>query len=313
MPSSRIVDLRARKGPRRPPSGQRPLFSAPQKPRRQDRPLPLRSRRRRARAAAALALFLLVGAATWGVGYLSYLPRFTVQEIAVRGAEDLPPRLIRYYAETVLYDGSYHFLSRANVLLFPREEIEHSLASFFPRVKSARIERSSLLATAATVAIEEREPFALWCKPPLPDGTPDACYQMDNEGVVFAVAPESATSSARYIFGGGLVVGKEPVGQTFASSHLPGLSALLAELGQAGLHPLGATVENDQDFIVPFAEGFTLKASFGKEPSALTRDLQLVLSSDPLRGKEDQIEYADLRFGNKVYYKLKGEERAQSQ
>jgi hypothetical protein len=34
--------------------------------------------------------------------------------------------------------------------------------------------------------------------------------------------------------------------------------------------------------------------------------LQLVLSSDALTGKESELQYVDLRFGDRVYYKLQG-------
>ena len=37
------------------------------------------------------------------------------------------------------------------------------------------------------------------------------------------------------------------------------------------------------------------------------KNLQLVLSSGPLKGKDSELEYVDLRFNNRVYYKLKGE------
>jgi len=39
------------------------------------------------------------------------------------------------------------------------------------------------------------------------------------------------------------------------------------------------------------------------------KNLELVLSSDVLKGKTDALEYVDLRFGNRVYYKLKGQKQ----
>ena len=44
----------------------------------------------------------------------------------------------------------------------------------------------------------------------------------------------------------------------------------------------------------------------------MVRNLQLVLSSNPLNGKASDLQYIDLRFGNRVYYKLKGEAEATS-
>ena len=114
-----------------------------------------------------------------------------------------------------------------------------------------------------------------------------------------------------YIFSGALA--GEPVGQVFIPGHLPGLLALLSVLQQQnGLTPLRVSVVSGQDFSVDFQEGFLLKASFGADAGTLARNLKLVLGSDALSGKESQIEYVDLRFGNKAYFKLKGESATSS-
>ena len=79
-------------------------------------------------------------------------------------------------------------------------------------------------------------------------------------------------------------------------------------LRDAGAAPLGAQLENETDISVPLADGYYIKASFGEDPSELTKNLALILSSDAIKGKIDELEYIDLRFGNRVYYKFKGEE-----
>ena len=139
---------------------------------------------------------------------------------------------------------------------------------------------------------------------------------MDATGFVFASADASTTPSSifaePYTFSGALPaqagLDGEPVGQVFIPGHLPGLLALLTVLQQQdGLTPLMVSVVSGQDFSVDFQEGFSLKASFGADAGTLARNLKLVLGSDALSGKESQIEYIDLRFGNKAYFKLKGE------
>jgi hypothetical protein len=101
-----------------------------------------------------------------------------------------------------------------------------------------------------------------------------------------------------------------PIGHVYASAHFPGILALLRYLGQAGITAQGATIIDDRDFTVLLAEGFYLKASFGEDASALAGNLKLVLSSDALKGKESKLEYVDLRFGNRIYYKLQGQAEA---
>jgi hypothetical protein len=60
---------------------------------------------------------------------------------------------------------------------------------------------------------------------------------------------------------------------------------------------------------VHFTDGFDLKVSFGADPATLVRNLRLVLASEALEGKEADIEYVDLRFGDRVFYKLKGKDQ----
>ncbi len=297
MSSRRVIDLRPRGLGKAPPRGQQPLFGPRQEHEKERRPLPLRARRRRVRALLALIVLLFIGATVWGTSFVSYLPRFSINSIAVLGAHDISPHLISDYVETILNDGSYHFLSRTNIFLYPRAAIEKDIIGYFPRIRSAHVSRASLLSTEVKIEVEERKSFALWC------ADSGQCYQMDEGGFIFSPAPGAATST-QYVFEGGVGTSTSPIGQTFIRAHLPGLLTLLRFLGQAGLIPRGAIVENDQDFSVPLTAGFTLRASFGEDASALTKNLQLILSSDPLKGRENQLEYVDLRFGNRVYYKL---------
>lgn len=330
MSSGKVIDLRGRSAVRRPPTGQQPLF--PPRVPKEKRPMPLRARRRRVRAIKALIVLLLLLGAAWGVSYVSYLPQFSVQSINVVGAQAVPRDLIENYAWTVINDGSHHFISRGNIFIYPRAVVENAIVGYFPRIKSASVSRSTYLSTALTIRIEERQPFALWCTSTSRGAgtTENSCYQMDDRGFIFAEVSGagSVRAGTQYIFEGGLPESSgaasttaattpetqsfNPIGKSFVPAHLPGLVTLLRLLGQAGFTPEGAGIESEQDFSVPLAEGFTLKASFGADASTLARNLQLVLSSDALQGKEDLLEYADLRFGDRVYYKLKGEGEVQA-
>jgi cell division septal protein FtsQ len=301
--SSGIIDLRPRKGGRKPPAGQRPLFSQrPALPPR--RPLPLRARRRRARLGLISAILAAVALFLYGVHWVSYLPALNIQQVTVTGAEQISPQLIADYTQTVLQNGSFHFLSRSNILLYPRAVIERDIVADFPRVASAKVSRDSLFGNVLNVAITERKPYALWCDDKA------QCYDMDDGGFVFA--PSAAHSPSGYTFQGGLATSSAPVGQRFEQARLPNLVTLLTELGQAGFSPQGAIVQNDTDFEVPLEQGFAVKATFGESPDVVVKNLQLVLRSDPLQGKSAQLEYIDLRFGDRVYYKLKGETQATS-
>lgn len=305
MSSGRIVDLRRGKPEARRESPQH-------RPQREERRSPLRRRRRRARLVIAFIVLLVLLAAVYGVHAASYASPLTIQSVSVDGVQAIPPDIIETFVQSELNDGSYHFFSRANIFLYPKKAITAALARNFPRVSAASLSRDSLLSTHLTITITERQPYATWCKSS-PDGTtidttqPGECFVMDERGFLFADATDSTDHvGSNYIFTGGISSTSTPIGQTFAPAHLAGIAALMKLLVNAGFTPQGASIENDQDFFIQLQEGFFLKASYGEDAAQLVHNLQLILSSDTLTGKEADLDYIDLRFGNRVYYKLKG-------
>ncbi len=273
--------------------------------------VPLRARRRRARLIGVVVALVLLGVAVWSIGYISYLPSLTVGAVSVAGAEGVSPHLVQAYAESQIRSEANTFLSRENIFLFDEKKIAKSIVEHFPRIKSAEITRESMFATAVAVSVVERTAFARWCaQSPQGDETGD-CYLLDTEGFVFERLAAESTSTipiaeTSYVFHGGF--NGDPMGRQFAPAHFPGIASLLRVLSQANFAPRGATIDNDQDFSIPLSSGFYIKASFGEDVNRLVHNLQLVLSSSVLQGKEDRIEYIDLRFGGRVYYKLKGQE-----
>ncbi|MBI4093588.1 hypothetical protein HY417_01370 [Candidatus Kaiserbacteria bacterium] len=293
MKSGRVVDLRRRKL-----GLSTRLLPLREGPKRET----LRARRKRIRVIAALsgiAILVLVG---YGASLVSYLSRFSIDRIEVHGAREMRPQLLEAFVATKLWDGSPALLSESNIFLYPRREIEAAMKEFFPRVESAKISRESLLANVVTVAIEERKPFARWCL----EG--EACYAMDRGGVIFALASTTPTFETQYVFEGSLPAASDPIGQTYIPGQLPEVLALLERLGQSSFSPQRVVVDGEGDFSIRLEEGFLIRLSFGADISATVNNLELVLASEALRGKQRELEYVDLRFGNRVYYKFKGGE-----
>lgn len=258
--------------------------------------LRLAERRRRARnTGVLLTLFLLIVAAG-GVAALSHHSRLTIRSIAISGVERLEPAAVQRATDAVLHDGAFHILARDSMFLYPRREMEAALLREFPRIASLSIARESFLSQTLRVSVVERKSFALWCSV--------ECFLMDDGGFIFARAEGQPARS--YIFSGGLNEGRASVGQTFLYGRLNDSLRLLELLGQAGFEPRGLSVESEQDLSVPMNEGFTMLATFDEDAETLVRRLTLALASDVLRGREAEVEYVDLRFGNKLYYKMKG-------
>ena len=262
---------------------------------------PLRARRRRTRVLIGLGLLTLAALAAYGVSSASYLPQFSIHNVVVVGTKEIRAELVEAYAEAALFDGTYALLSSSNIFLYKHEKIVQAVQDHLPRVRSVNVSRGSLLAQAVVVSIEERASFARWCGK-------DTCFLMDESGFIFALQATSSISEVvRYTFTGALPKTGDAIGQTLVGEKFGEFVALLKQLEDADFAPLEISVESTQDFSVSLARGFVLHASFNNDLEKVARDLELVLGSNALRGKESQLEYVDLRFGNRVYYKFKGQ------
>ena len=238
----------------------------------------------------------LMGAAglVGGVAGASHLQQFAVSDISITGASAIPAEALVSSVENSLTDGGFRFFSRNNMFLYPRSTIERELSAHFPRIKDVSVARTSLLASAVVVAVEERAAYAKWCS------TSGACYAMDASGFIYAT--EGDASSTSYIFRGGLAPG-EAIGQIFLRGRLGGIVTLMRELEKAGFKANSITVDTEKDFTLTLENGLKLLVSFAMAPADIIRNLETALEAEGLREKLDTLEYIDLRFGNRVYYK----------
>lgn len=254
----------------------------------------LKTRRRNQRIYTSLVC-LLAGIGMIGIlGAATHIQQLAVSEVTVSGARQLVPEALTSAVKSRLSSEHFELFSRANMFLYPKRTIEAELAQEFPRIKTVHVARESLLASALVVAVEERAPYATWCKE-------SSCFVLDSRGFVFAEKTEAP--EREYIFYGGLAATKSPIGQVFLEGRLHGVITLLDLLKNAGFPPQSFTVTNDTDFAITLVSGQKLLGSFKQSNDDFLRNLTTVLEAESLQGKFETLQYIDLRFGNRVYYK----------
>lgn len=258
------------------------------------RPVRLRTRRRNQRimtsvycVLAAIGLIGIFGAAT-------HIQQLAVSDVTVSGAKQLAPESLTDSVHARLSSGNFELFSRKNIFLYPKRSIEAGLSQEFPRIKTVEVARESLLASALVVLVEERAPYASWC-------TDSACFVLDSRGFIFAEKTE--TPEREYVFYGGLVATKSPIGQVFLEGRLHGVISLMDALKNAGYPPQSFAVRSETDFAITLASGQQLLGSFEQSNDVFLRNLTTTLESESLQGKFETLQYIDLRFGNRVYYK----------
>jgi cell division septal protein FtsQ len=255
----------------------------------------LRARRKRMRVRLALvslgALVLLLAVV---VG-LSYLPFLQVRDVVVSGTTTLATSTIAGYIEGQIAGHYLLVVPKRNIFIYPKHSIADGLLKKFPELRAADVHAGNFHTIAADVV--EREPKALWCES-------QQCYLMDQGGVVYASA-EGTDGFVSYL---GYAEGESLPRQYLTPEKFESLFALVDAVSQKLPDTPVETVAIDaqQDAEATLSNGFVVKFALGDAGGDVFERFTLALASGPFAEHSlGDFEYLDLRFGDKLYYKLK--------
>lgn len=233
---------------------------------------------------------------------LSWLPFLRIKAVTVDGEKTVMREHIERVAYNNIKDGYFHIFAKSNVFLYPRRAIEHDLMQQYPTLSTVKVKAATFTSLAITVT--ERSPAALWCGTSVASST-GGCYLVDKDGVVYAPAVVYSDDVYQRYFGG--VTGALPW-QYLPAEVFRSLSVFLATVAQKQNLVLNTIYINEVgDVHATFTNGFTLIFASNANAGDILQRFTLALSADVFRshGLAD-FDYLDLRFGNKLYYKLRG-------
>jgi len=131
------------------------------------------------------------------------------------------------------------------------------------------------------------------------------CFLVDEEGFVFAPAE---TGSEKLHFRLEKEATSSPLGtEIFSADRLAASITFLKELQMLGFNPERLVFQHERDVEVPLSDNARLLLKEGDYARALSNLQALLLQGNVLPGtvKATNVEYIDLRFGNKIYFKPK--------
>lgn len=263
-------------------------------------PSKLRERRRRARAwrfAALGALALLLFCAA--VGFF-HIKAFLVRDVRIAGASTVPAEDIERVVREEL-SGRYFFVfPKNNAFIYSDAALSARLAREFPKLNHIDVSLENFHAIA--VSVTERSPSALFCgasfdEPLVP------CLFMDEEGVAYEAAPEFSDNAYMRFYGGKALA---PGDRYLSLEEYRPLFVLAEAMKGAGLSPARVEVDDNGDVLLVDQSGASVRFTMRQKPEDLLKALTAARESEALAGKSfEEIEYLDLRFGNRLYYKAR--------
>ncbi len=262
------------------------------------------------------------------LSYISHLKSLRVSTIELEGGVLVTQKDIS--AETLkLLSGSYLWLfPRDNSLIYPKTELEKKLREKFKRID--RISISSKNPTTIVVTITERQAKSLWCDtlpgkaevrtiqtedastteqvtiPPI--GNRGTCYFMDDNGMIFTEAPQfSGDAYFKYY---GLISSSSPIGSIYTASTTAfrTLADFVTRMQHIGIDPEYLVGAPNNEYTVFISGGgkiyFDVTEPLSKTGDNLEALLRAPVFATGTRSRMP-IDYIDLRFGNKLFYKLR--------
>ncbi|MBI2048292.1 MAG: FtsQ-type POTRA domain-containing protein [Parcubacteria group bacterium] len=212
---------------------------------------------------------------------------------------------IRGFLEERLGGGYLNIVSRANVFLFQPKVIEAGLKSSFAKIQDVEVSRDSF--NSIVVTIEERKPFYLWCDEQVADKNENQCYFLDIDGYAFAPAPYFS-GSVYFEFYKPFSEDKNPVGTYFLpEAEFKRLIAFRNSLREVNIEAQKFKILETLDYAFILKEGTDIFFNPKQDFDALFNNLSATFDTEQFIQKRKRgfsLEYIDLRFDNKVYYRF---------
>ena len=261
-----------------------------------------------------LLLFLAVFAL---VVYLSHLKRLNISDIEITGNKIVNTDAIKATVQEQIGGKYLGLFPKTNILFYPENSIKNALQNKFARLEDINLSIKNDKTLA--ISLTERTAKYTWCGNaptvgvPQSGGTSDVgCYFMDENGYIFDEAPYF--SGEVYFKFYGETSAATPLGSYYSKQNFQQLLSFKDGLVTFGLKPVALYITYDGEikFILSGGTATTLGPEIilnnDSDFQKVAENLETALTTEPLqtefKNKYSALQYIDLRFGNKVYYKF---------
>jgi cell division septal protein FtsQ len=266
----------------------------------------IKARRRRRRLVVASlvagAFVVIVGLVVW----LSHAQFMRITTVTVSGESTLNASDISNLVLANLTDSYLYLFPKNNIFLYPKFKTEADLTKQMPTIAKVSVNAKDF--HTLNVVVTERARKALWCGDSVTSAS--ACFWLDQDGTAYAAASDlsislEATGSYQKYYGS--LTGSAPE-RYITPDQFHALSALIDALAQNQTNNPVQSIEVTAagDVHVTFADTFTLIFNLSSAGADVYQRFTLALTSDAFVAHTlGDFQYLDLRFGDKLYYKLK--------
>jgi len=282
----------------------------------------LRERRRKRKT-----LFIIAGVLIFSVAvtFIARAPYFSIQTIEISGAHAVLPILVKTVAEKELGGSFIYIFPKNSILWLPKKEIAQKVRENSETIKNVTV--SLAFPKKVNIHIEEYIPEAFICgsreeltNVSLPKNFLPECFLLD-AGFSFATTSAKNIATTNKL----LQIKKKEVSkielkkQVISPKQFLYTTLLFQKLSQNNISIDYIVLETDGDYTAHTEGGAELYFSESLPLTDAIKNMATLLGSEIFKKEEllppegfKKIEYIDLRFGNKLYYKIKSNNAPQT-
>lgn len=288
------------------------------------RPSQVVQKRRRRRVIRLVVFLVLAISIIVSLVLVMRMDFLKIQAVTIRGNVTIKTEDLTESVQNIISCDYLYFLPKSNILIFPKNKIIADLAHQFSRIDTLKV---SIEKNILEISMTERKPHSLWCGTSFSQGV-DPCFFIDSQGYVFAEAPQFDGASYFKLYGSTptapiasstediLPDGNTPVPawQFISEKKYLDIENFVNSVKSLGIELSAVELldENNYKFqiknngLLMTSLDVSLVNTFENLKAGLTNDIFWITGKNNQK-KLSQVEYIDMRYGNKIFYKLSGQ------
>lgn len=227
---------------------------------------------------------------------ISKIKGMNIQKVNVVGCNTVDINDLTQLAENSI-SGNYFFrtFSKGNIFIYPRNEIKNKILNSFSRIRDINLKIK--FPNTLEIKIFEYEPYAVWCD----KENKNNCFFIDKEGFVFDKKIELSNILFEYHKN---LNTNNPLIETifiFEKEKFKEIDSFIKYLDGLNLNPYKLVVDERDKYEIYFKSDRKIIFDDNQNIRGMMDNFQAIMNMDDFNIND--IEYIDLRFGNKVFYK----------